>query len=61
MNKTRKRAIQKHRAKAIKFELRRKNEGDQNTNRAKPAAQAAATPRASRSARRQEAAEENAE
>jgi hypothetical protein len=58
MNKTRKRAIQKHRAKAIKYEVRRKSEGDSNPSRQKvltPAASSPARPKAP--TRRREATE----
>ncbi len=36
MNKTRRRAIQKHRAKETKIEVRRKGPGDQNEAKGKP-------------------------
>jgi hypothetical protein len=43
MNKTRRRAIQKHRAKAIKYEIRRKSEGDSGASRPKAATAAPST------------------
>jgi hypothetical protein len=61
MNKTRKRAIQKHRAKAIKFEARRKAEGDSGAGRTKAAAPSPTTSRTSRQSRRQEPTEEGGE
>jgi hypothetical protein len=72
MNKTRRRAIQKHRAKEAKFEIRRKNGGEQSVGRPKPPAatssasgtpsapatiSAQATARPKTSARRREATE----
>jgi hypothetical protein len=58
MNKTRKRAIQKHRAKAIKFEVRRKAGGDAGANRAKASAGPATSARSTRQTRRQESTDD---
>ncbi len=52
MNKSHKRAIQKHRAKAAKFELRRKASGDQNSARPKTVAPVAAPARPRPAAKR---------
>ena len=59
MNKTRKRAIQKHRAKAVKYTARRKGDGDNGGARSKQsfaAASSGAKPR--QAGRRREATEE---
>lgn len=56
MNKTRKRAIQKHRAKEAKFDARHKSEVEQESAKPKGAVtQAATTARARTSSRRQAA------
>jgi hypothetical protein len=58
MNKTRRRAIQKHRAKEAKFDERRKDSGEANSSRARtPAAVAPAQSRAKAASRRQASAE----
>jgi hypothetical protein len=58
MNKTRKRAIQKHRAKEAKFELRRQSSGESNAGKLRASAQASPAPNRPRPpARRQPGAE----
>jgi hypothetical protein len=53
MNKSRKRAIQKHRAKEAKFEIRRKTSGEQADSKAKGGVGTAAQARQRTAPRRQ--------
>jgi hypothetical protein len=61
MNKTRQRAIQKHRAKKAKFELRRAATGEQNGNRQRTTAAPAPAPSKTRSSARRTAGSEVSE